>query len=95
MTGSTIVVAGRDQVSADLSGEAVILGFTKGLYYGLDEVGARVWALIQEPRTIDQVCGALIEEYEVEPEACRRDILALFEKLADEGLIEVDDAASE
>ena len=94
MLGSTVIVASRDQVSADLDGEAVILGFAKGVYYGLEGVGTRVWSLIQEPRTVDEVCSTLVEEYDVEPEKCGSDLVALFEKLAKEGLIEVKDDSS-
>ena len=91
MLGSSVVVVSRDQVSADLDGEAVILGFAKGVYYGLDAAGARVWNLIQTPRTVDEVCAALVEEYDVDPDRCRGDLFALFERLVAEGLVEVDD----
>jgi hypothetical protein len=64
------------------------------VYYGLDAVGARIWSLIQEPRTVNEIRDILLEEYEVEPERCERDLLALLQKLADEGLIEVKDEAS-
>ena len=36
--GSSIVVAAKDQASADLAGEAVILNLESGVYYGLDAV---------------------------------------------------------
>ena len=87
--GSSIVVATKDQASADLAGEAVILNLESGVYYGLDAVGARIWNLIQEPRTVNEIRDALLEEYEVEPDRCERDIVALLEQLADAGLIEI------
>lgn len=93
MLGSSVVVVSRDQVSADLDGEAVILGFAKGVYFGLDGVGARAWSLIQTPRTVDEVCAALVEEFDVEPGRCRSDLFALFERLLAEGLIEIDDGS--
>ena len=90
-TGSRVVVA-RDQVSTDLGGEEVaILSLKGGTYYGLDEVGARIWGLIQEPKTVEEIRDVLIEEYEVEPERCERDLISLLESLADEGLVEVKD----
>jgi hypothetical protein len=33
--------------------------------------------------------NVLLSEYEVEPERCERDLLALLRRLADEGLVEV------
>jgi len=91
--GST-VVASPDQVSSGLAGEAVVLNMKNGVYYGLDEVGARIWSLIQSPRRVEEVCAALLEEYDVVPEQLQRDLLELLEQLAGEGLVEVQDAAA-
>jgi hypothetical protein len=84
---SSIVVAARDQVSCDLDGEAAIL--SRGVYYGLDPVGARVWELLQVPRRVPEIRDALLDEYEVDAERCERDLLALLEQLADKQLIDV------
>jgi hypothetical protein len=88
--GSTVVAA-KDQVSSDLGGEVAILDLKAGVYYGLDAVGARIWSLIQEPRTVNEIRDILLQEYEVEPERCERDLLVLLQRLADERIIEVED----
>jgi hypothetical protein len=82
-------VSAKDQVSSDLGGEVAILDLKAGVYYGLDAVGARIWSLIQEPITVNEIRDILLEEYEVEPERCEHDLLALLRRLADEGLVEV------
>jgi translation initiation factor 2 beta subunit (eIF-2beta)/eIF-5 len=63
------------------------------MYYGLDDVGARVWQLIQEPTVVKEIQATILEEYGVEPERGERDVLALLQDLANEGLIEVKDEA--
>ena len=88
----SMVVAAKDQVSADLSDEVVMLDLESGVYYGLDAVGARIWSLIQEPRAVGDIRDTLLEEYQVEPNRCERELLALLRELAAEGLIEVQDA---
>ena len=90
---SSRVIAARDQVSCDLGGEAAILQLASGTYYGLNPVGARVWALLQQPRTVREIHDALLAEYEVGPEQCERDLVALLQTLAAERLIEVRDDA--
>jgi hypothetical protein len=86
----TTIVAGPEQVSADVGGEAVILSFANGEYYGLNEVGARIWALIEEPRTVGDVCAVLLREYEgVEAERVHAEVLALLAEMADAGLVRV------
>jgi len=87
---STVVVA-KEQVSADLGGEAAILNLKDGVYYGLNPIGARIWTLIQEPRRVQDIRDILLKEYEVEPTRCERDLLALLQHLAAEGLLEVKD----
>jgi Coenzyme PQQ synthesis protein D (PqqD) len=87
------VVAAKDQVYTDLGGEVAILELKAGRYYGLDAVGARIWHLIQEPRIVGEIQAILLKEYDVDPEHCERDLLALLGRLADEGLIEVKNEA--
>jgi hypothetical protein len=89
----SIVVVAKDKISADLSDEAVILDLKSGVYYGLDAVGARIWALIQEPRAVDAIRDTILSEYEVEPERCERELFAFLQELAAQGLIEVADVA--
>jgi len=84
-------VAAKDQASSDLGGEVAILHLKAGTYYGLDVVGARIWSLVQEPRTVKEIRDVLVSEYEVEPDRCESDLIALLKRLADEGLIEVKD----
>ena len=86
---SSTVVAAKDQVSCDLGREAVILNLKSGVYYGLDPVGARVWSLIQEPRTVSVVLDTLLEEYDVEPGRCESDLFVLLDDLAGRDLLEI------
>lgn len=88
---NSMVVAAEGQVSSEIGGEVAILNLKAGTYYGLDNVGARVWELIQKPRKISAVRDVLLEEYDVEPDRLGRDLLALLQRLAAEGLIEVRD----
>lgn len=91
ISGSSVVVAAKDQVSCDLAGEAAILNIKSGLYYGLDPVGARIWSLMQEPRPVAEIQDAIAAEYDVEPERCALDLAELLQKLLAEGLIELQD----
>ena len=83
------VVAAKDQISSDVAGEAVILNLKTGVYHGLDAVGTRVWSLLAESTTVNDIINTLLEEYEVEPERCEREVKALLQQLANSGLIEV------
>lgn len=81
------VVASDDQVSTALGDETVILGMGDGVYYGLDAVGTRVWALLATPQRVSQVVGTITDEFDVTPEQCERDVLALLDELAKRRLV--------
>lgn len=89
------VVATKEQVSADLGGEVVILNMKNGVYYGLDPVGARIWSLVQDPTTVKVLRDAIFNEYDVDADRCERDLLVLLQDLASNKLIEVKDEAIE
>jgi hypothetical protein len=90
----SIVVAAKEQVSCELGGEAAILSLANGVYYGLDLIGAQVWTLLQQPRRVEEIRDAVLQEYEVEPARCQSDLLTLLERLRAEGLIEVRDGSA-
>jgi len=79
-----------DQVSAELDGEAVVLNLRDGVYFGLNAVGTRVWALLKEaPRSVEELRRAILDEYAVGLEDFDRDLRALLAALEEHGLIEV------
>ena len=86
---SSIVVVAKEQVSCPLGDESAILNLKNSVYYGLDPVGARVWTLLQRPRSVGELRDTLLSEYEVEAGRCEQDLLALLESMRSEGLIEV------
>jgi hypothetical protein len=88
-TGQEVIGASRDQFSVDVKDETVILGLKDGLYYGLDPIGTRVWNLIQQPRTLEEIRSILLEEYDVEPDVCTEDLTSLISELAQKGLVEI------
>ncbi len=85
------VVAVKDQVSCDLGGESVILALKAGVYYGMNPLGTFVWDLVQKPIKISKVRDRILEEYQVEPGQCERDLISLMKDLLDNGLIECTD----
>lgn len=79
-SGRSTVVVSKDQLSCDMVGETAILNLKDGKYYALDKVGARIWMLIQQPRTVNEVSDAIVNEYDVELDRCENDPFALFQE---------------
>lgn len=89
----TVVTRSEELVSSDLDGETVLMSVQNGKYYGLDEIGSRIWSLIEQPRSVSELCDILLGEFDVEREQCERDVFAFLNKLAEDDLMKVVDAA--
>ena len=77
------------QIASKVAGETVILNYGKGAYYGLDEVGVKIWDTLEKgPQTIDTLCDAVTEEYDIDADTCKSDIDILLKDLISEGLVE-------
>lgn len=67
--------------------EKVILDLASGTYFGLDPVGARIWQLMGEGKTLSEICDTMLDEYEVTRDALERDVIELAQELSARGLI--------
>ncbi len=72
-----------------VNGEAVLLNLQSERYFGLDEVGTRMWTRLTESDSIQAAYDALLGEYEVEGVQLRTHLVELIERLVENGLIEV------
>jgi hypothetical protein len=82
-------VATPDQLSTRLGDEVVILGLQDSAYYGLADVGARIWELLQTPRTLSDIIQVLVAEYEVTAERAAEDLRLLLGQLESRGLVAI------
>lgn len=67
--------------------EVALLNTSRGKYYGLSGPGNRIWELLETPRTVDEICTALVNEFEVDRDRCERETRALIADLLAENLI--------
>ena len=77
-----------DVLFQEVSGETVLLDLDSEQYFGLDEVGTRIWALLNEGQGVAAIVETLLTEYEVEREQLEADVRELLAALLDAGLIE-------
>ena len=59
-----------DWLTAQVGDDLVMMSAEQGSYLRLSEVGARIWQLLEQPRTRDDLHTALVAEYDVSPDAC-------------------------
>lgn len=91
LLSSTISVS-EEVLSQEVSGETVLLDLQSESYFGLDEVGTRIWQLLQETGSLQQVFNTMLEEYDVDETQLESDLNELLHKLLDSKLITVEPA---
>lgn len=85
ITPDARLVRAEDRYLSNPVGEEVmLLDLVTGDYIALNEPAARIWEMLQEPRTVRELTDALGRIFDVEPEACLADTLDFLRRI--EGL---------
>jgi hypothetical protein len=79
-----------DVISQEVSGETVLLDLESENYFGLDEVGTRIWQLIKEKDDLQAIYNTLLDEYEVEESRLQADLEALLGEISKLGLVSLE-----
>ena len=85
------IVREPDVYATTIDGDVVVFNVEKGQYYGMQEVGVRIWELIEQPTTIAMLCDTLMDEFSVDRATCEAHVMTFVRDLRDAQLIEVRD----
>lgn len=83
------VILSPDVISQEVSGETVLLDLNSENYFGLDEVGTRIWQLIESSGVLQDIYDTLLAEYEVEPDQLLEDMEQLITDIEKAGLVQL------
>ena len=78
-----------DVLISNLQEESVILNLDSERYFGLDDVGTRMLAVLATSDSIEAAYQVLLQEYDVDGPVLRQDLVALVDKLVEQGLLQV------
>ena len=92
MTGlfSQRVSVPDDVLMRELDGESVILDLASENYYGLDDIGTRIWQLLNSSNTVQEAYDSLLLEYDVEPKRLQQDMQELITQLVAKDLLRIE-----
>lgn len=90
-----IVTLSAEVLFQEVGNEAVLLDLKSERYFGLDEVGTRVWQLMQESGELEALFKVLLAEYDVRPERLQADLDDLLARLEEAGLIQIQPAKTD
>jgi hypothetical protein len=72
----------------DLDAEVVLLNLSSGVYYGAGGVGSRVWKLLLEGKTTEEIVAQVVREYDTTPDRASADVAAFLADLERHQLVE-------
>lgn len=86
MTDSAYTVS-DDVIESPVGDELVMLHLGNSTYYGLDSMGVRVWTLIKEGQSPDDIRDTLAQDYDVDPEIIAADVARFLDELEANGMV--------
>ncbi len=87
------IIPSPEVISQEVSGETVLLDLQSENYFGLDEVGTRIWQLIKQTNDLQAIFETLLAEYDVSEERLRQDLDTLLGEISGLGLIRLEQRA--
>lgn len=83
---SATIVRTAGTLTTTVDKDMIILNMATNNYVALDEIGRRIWDLIENPVQVSSVCDQLAHEYSGDPEQINADVLVFLSELLDESL---------
>ncbi len=77
------------QVSCQINDEVAILDMEKSLYFRLEGIAVQVWDALEQPVSVGQLRDGIVARFDVPPDVCEADIVALLDQLQAQGLVEI------
>jgi hypothetical protein len=87
----TLISRNEEPVAVEADRTVVMMSVEQGMYFGLEGVGGRIWALLERPRTFAELCESLVAEFQVDPEVCRKDVGAFLQEMLRARLVRLND----
>jgi len=78
-----------DMIFTDFGSEMVMLSMEDSHYYGINEVGVRVWELMEARISVASIVDAICDEFDVGTEQCQGDVLGFISQLLQKNMVAV------
>ncbi|MEO1086056.1 MAG: PqqD family protein [Acidobacteriota bacterium] len=85
------VIISDDVLFRQLDDEAVLLDLDSQRYFGLDAVGTRLWALLQEDPSLPRARKILLTEFDTGPDVLDGDLKVFLSELVERQLVSLED----
>ena len=77
---ASLVARNEEPIAVEVDRSVVMMSLDQGMYFGLEGTGPRIWALLEQPKTVQQLCDDLMLTFDVDRETCLREVCAFLEE---------------
>lgn len=77
----------EDYVFNEVDGEMVMMNVETGAYASLNETGKSIWNLLEEPKSLEEILPALLEEYDIDADGAKKDVELFLSKLVEQKIL--------
>jgi hypothetical protein len=89
LTDNSLLIRNSDLIGADMDGEMVMMSINKGVYYGINGVGSRIWALLENEISITTITQMICAEYAVNAPQLQTDLIVFIKEMIKNDLVSV------
>lgn len=89
LTNQSKIQLPQEIIYSRIDDEIVLLNTESGKYFKIDEIGSRLWGIIETPIVVKDLCKQLVSEYEVSIPQCERDVTPFLQGMLEEGLLQL------
>jgi Coenzyme PQQ synthesis protein D (PqqD) len=93
LSPETLIRRNPDIIAAGIAEQTILLNPKDWTYVHFNETAARIWEVIDEPRTVGSVVDALTRDYAVERSTCEREAAEFVRDMSERGFVLIDAAA--
>ena len=84
----TILKRKSEILSSDMDGETVMMSVENSEYYSLSPIGTKIWELVENEISFEDLVSKLMKEYSVDIDTCKNDTTEFLKELINKGLVE-------
>jgi hypothetical protein len=78
---------GEDHIATSIGEETAVMSIKRGRYYAVGSVAERIWQILEAPASPREITERLLDEYDITPEQCGREVDVFLNDLIEEGLV--------
>lgn len=81
--------AAKDVIATEMDRETVLMHVPLGKYFSLNETGRTIWKVLEKGEvSLKTMIEAIMDEFEIDVEQCRRDLEGLLNSMIQKGILE-------